>query len=49
MLEAIRNTLRYYITIVELVKLTDEELGHLNLKRGDVVHVALKQYWKDNG
>lgn len=49
MLQGLVNTLRYYLTIVELAKLDDKELQHLNLNRSEIVHVAFKQYWKNNG
>lgn len=49
MLESIFNTLRYYNTIIELAKLTDQELNHLNMTRADIIQEALKQYWRSNG
>jgi uncharacterized protein YjiS (DUF1127 family) len=49
MLESFFHSLRYYNTIIELAKLTDDDLKHLNLSRSDIIHTALKQYWKANG
>ena len=49
MLDWVKNTYRYYRTIVELANLSDKELHDLGLTRYDIAQVALKQYWKANG
>jgi uncharacterized protein YjiS (DUF1127 family) len=49
MIKWIKDTYRYYNTIIELSKLTDKELNHLGLTRFDIAQVALKEYWRSNG
>jgi uncharacterized protein YjiS (DUF1127 family) len=49
MIDWIKNTYRYYRTIVELSRLSDKELHDLGMTRYDIAQVALQQYWKSNG
>jgi uncharacterized protein YjiS (DUF1127 family) len=49
MIKWIKDTYRYYRTIIELSNLSDKELYDLGLTRFEIAHVALKQYWKANG
>ena len=49
MIDWIKNTYRYYNTIVELSRLSEKELHDLGLTRYEIAHVALHQYWKSNG
>lgn len=49
MIDWIKNTYRYYKTIIELSRLSDKELHDLGMTRYEITHVALQQYWKSNG
>jgi uncharacterized protein YjiS (DUF1127 family) len=48
MISWIKNAYRYYITVVELSRLSDKELYDLGLSRYEIAQVALQQYWKAN-
>ena len=49
MIDWIRNTYRYYKTIMELSRLSDKELYDLGMTRYEIGQVALKEYWRSNG
>ena len=48
MIKWIKDTYRYYNTIIELSRLSDRELEHLGMTRFDIAQVALKEYWRSN-
>ena len=43
------RTFRYYNTIIELMKLSDEELNALGMEREEIVFVAWKTHLVQNG
>ena len=43
------QTYRYYNTIIELMKLTDEELEQLGMYREEIVYIAYRTHLVPNG
>ena len=41
----VKDTSRYYNTILELSRLSDKELSDLGLSRFEIAHIAGKQYF----
>jgi len=48
MIDWVTRTYRYYHTIIELMKLSDEELNDLGLSREEIVFVAYKTHLVQN-
>jgi len=48
MIDWVTRTYRYYHTIIELMKLTDQELNDLGLSREEIVFVAYKTHLVSN-